>query len=303
MPRPVTIALCTRNGMPWLPAQLDSLLAQGHEDWSLWIGDDGSTDGTLDCLAAFAAAHPGRLARIVEGPRRGSAANFLSLLCHPDFPPHPVALCDQDDVWLPEKLGRAETALRGLGETPAIWAARYLFCDETLERRRPSPLWPRPPSFQNALVQNILSGHTLTLNAAALRLVRRAGVQDVLHHDWWIYQLMTGAGATVLQETEPMLLYRQHGRNTVGAQRGLRARLSRLGRLFDGTYRDWSRHHLAALGGAEWLLSAPAGAVLDRWASAEGRLARLRLFRRQGLHRQSRAETLALMTAILAGRA
>ena len=303
MSRPMTIALCTCNGMPWLPAQLDSLLAQGHKDWTLWVGDDGSSDGTLDCLAAFAAAHPGRLARIVAGPRRGSAANFLSLLCHPDFPPGPVALCDQDDVWLPEKLGRAEAALRGAGEAPAVWAARYLFCDEALAHRRPSTLWPRPPSFGNALVQNILSGHTLTLNAAALRLVRQAGVQDVPHHDWWIYQLMTGAGARVLQEPEPMLLYRQHGTNTVGAQRGLRARLSRLDWLFDGTYRGWNRRHLAALGRARGSLSAPAAAVLDRWAGAETRMERLRLCLRLGLHRQSRAETLALMAAILADRA
>lgn len=152
-------------------------------------------------------------------------------------------------------------------------------------------------------MQNILSGHTLTLNAAALRLVRQAGMQDVPHHDWWIYQLMTGAGARVLQEARPMLLYRQHGANTVGAQRGLRARLSRLDWLFDGTYRDWSRRHLAALGRVEGVLSATAGAVPDRWAAAEGPLARLRLFRQLGLHRQSPTETLALMAAILAGRA
>ena len=97
---PVRILLATWNGARYLQAQLDSYLAQDHDNWALWVSDDLSTDGTWEILQAFAARHPEREIVLKRGPGRGSAANFLSLLCDPELPVGPVALSDQDDVWL-----------------------------------------------------------------------------------------------------------------------------------------------------------------------------------------------------------
>lgn len=301
----VRILLGTYNGAAWLGAQLDSFLAQTHPDWSLWISDDGSTDGTHDIIADFARANPGRVHRVIKGPGRGSAANFLALLCHPDLPVEGLtALSDQDDVWLPGKLARAAAALDPAPEAPPQgWAARFIVTDETLGRRRVSKLWPRGPSFGNALVQNVMSGHTTTLNPAALALIRRAGRQPVPHHDWWIYQLLAGAGAEILLDPAPQLLYRQHADNHYGARWGLRAFTARYVLMRDRRAQGWVSANVAALQDCAPLLTEEARICLAGYRALDGvgGGARVVAFRRLGLVRQSRLGTRMLHAAARMG--
>ena len=72
----ITILMATYNGARFLAAQLNSLAAQTHRNWSLIVSDDGSRDGTMDILHAFDRAHPGRILHLVEGPRAGSPAHI-----------------------------------------------------------------------------------------------------------------------------------------------------------------------------------------------------------------------------------
>jgi Glycosyl transferase family 2 len=169
--------MCTLNGAAYLPAQLQSFVDQVHEDWALWVSDDGSLDETRAVLDQFAAAHPGRDVRIVTGPGQGVAANFLTLLADPALPSGAtVAFADQDDVWLPHKLAHA---LRGLDRIvatpgqPAVYASRTLLTDARLQVRGLSPYHRRAPGFGNALVQNVLGGNSIVLNPAAVALLRR----------------------------------------------------------------------------------------------------------------------------------
>lgn len=297
-PTHVTIALATCNGMPWLQEQLDSLLAQRHGDWSLWVSDDGSDDGTRAVLQAFRAAHPSRVQRVIDGPGRGAAANFLHLLRHPALPDGLVALCDQDDVWLPDKLSLAVAELADKAETPAVWAARYVIADAELRGGRASPLWRRPPSLANAVVQNILSGHTLTLNAAALRLLRRGDMPDVPHHDWWIYLLMAAAGARICVSDQIVLKYRQHQANAMGA-RNL-GRLLRLRRLSNGTLGQWIDRNMQALAARDDHIVPEARDMVAAWGDPT--VSRLGFLRRFGCHRQSRVETGMLHLVATAGK-
>lgn len=303
--RHVRILLGTYNGARWLSAQLQSFYTQTHTDWSLWVSDDGSTDGTREILEDFAEANPGRVERILEGPRQGSAANFLSLLCHPELPVEGLtALSDQDDVWLPDKLARATRALDGGGEAPPQgWAARFFITDETIGRRRVSKGWPRGPSFGNALVQNIMSGHTTTLNPAALSLIRQAGRQPVPHHDWWIYQLLAGAGAEIHLDPEPLLLYRQHADNHYGARWGLRAFIARYVLMRDRKAQGWVDSNVAALEACAPLLSQEARTCLAGYRALDGirGSARVAAFRQLGLVRQSHAGTRMLHLAARLG--
>ena len=119
---PVRILLATWNGAAHLSEQLDSYLAQDHGNWALWVSDDGSDDGTWEILEDFRAAHPDREIRLLRGPGQGAAANFLSLLTHPELPPGPVALSDQDDVWKPCRLSRGLAAVH-VDAGPALYGA------------------------------------------------------------------------------------------------------------------------------------------------------------------------------------
>lgn len=301
-PEHVHILLGTYNGAAWLEAQLDSFLAQTHRDWSLWISDDGSTDGTPALLQEFAAAHPGRVARILDGPRQGSAANYLHLMCHPDLPVRGiVALSDQDDVWMPDKLARAVAYLRRCEDTPCAWAARYLITDADLGGTQVSECWPRAPSLRNAVIQNILSGHTLTFNAPALQIVRQAGPQQVPHHDWWLYLLLSATGARIRFDPGIVLRYRQHTDNTMGTRLRPRSRLKRARALFGGRLRGWMDVNLQALERAPVSLTPEAAHLLRCWPGA-GRLTRLRLLRELGIHRQSRVETSMIYLAVALGK-
>lgn len=292
----IHILLCTCNGAPWLGAQLESLVAQSYPSWQLWVSDDHSTDETLTILANFARSHPHRVAAILDGPRQGSAANFLSLLCHPDLPEGYVALCDQDDIWLPHKLEHAMTRLRPISGRPCAWSGRYVFTDAQMRPLcLPAP-WPRGPSLENALVQNIMSGHTLTLNPEALALVRRAGPVPVVHHDWWIYLLLMACDAQALIDPEVVLHYRQHGRNTMGRRSGLRARATRLAGMMNGTLRDWIAANLAALSQGDLPLSSKARRLIALHDKAQG-AGLHHVLQDLAIHRQNRSETLALALA------
>ena len=142
----VTILMATLNGADHLPAQLASLLAQTHADWRLWVSDDGSTDNTPALLRDFARAHPAREICLLRGPGRGAAANFLTMLCHPDLPCGPVALCDQDDVWLKGKLSRALRRMAGgPPDLPVLYAAESWHCTAELTVRRRSRGRPASP--------------------------------------------------------------------------------------------------------------------------------------------------------------
>lgn len=302
LPR-ITIALCTLNGDAHLAQQLASYVVQSHTAWDLWVSDDGSCDGTRALLEDFAATHgAGREIRILHGPQRGFAANFLSLLCHPDLPAQPVALSDQDDVWQPEKLAVGLACIGG--DTPCLYGAQSIHTDVRLHPVGCS-LGGGVPGFGNALVQNIVSGHSAMLNAPALALVRAAGVPEgVPYHDWWLYQLVTGAGGTVIVRPEAVLMYRQHGANAIGSRRGLRAGAVRTAQVFGRTYGAWVAANTAALRRVARLLTPAARATLDALAATPPRigLARLHIFRRFGIRRQARAGTALVWLAVLSGR-
>jgi hypothetical protein len=85
------------------------------------------------------------------------------------------------------------------------------------------------------------------LDAAAIARTRQVGVVDAPFWDWWITLLLTGVGATVLQDARPGLFYRRHAGNHLGPRAGLQAALWRLNKLRNGTYRRWVCTNLALL--------------------------------------------------------
>lgn len=296
--------MATLNGARHLPDQLASLLGQGHRDWRLWVGDDGSTDGTRALLANFSLRHPDREIRLFEGPRRGSAANFLTLLTRADLPPGPVSFCDQDDVWLPGKLARAVDLLP-VGDRPALYGAASILTDQALRPRGINRSTTLSASFSNSLTQNIFSGHTLCLNSAAVRLARAAGLPDDLaFHDWWLYQLVAGAGGDCVFDPQPVALYRQHGANVMGGGRGILPMLTRSRRVLGREFRRWSDAHRSALAQRSHLLTPEARRLLaEMQGAAPWGTARLQTFRRLGVRRTGQLGTLACWGAAAFGLA
>lgn len=302
--RHVAILLATYQGARYLQAQLDSYLAQDHEDWSLWVSDDGSTDATRDILDAFRQSAGRRIVEVASGPGRGSFQNFMHLLCNPAIGADYYAISDQDDAWLPSHLSRAIALVDAAPAGPVLYGGRTIVTDARLVPQGESPIFRLPPGFRNALVQNISGGNTMVLNRAARAIVERAGPpRDAVCHDWWLYQLLSGAGARVIYDALPTVLYRQHGANQIGSNLGRMAQVRRAAGLLSGRYRDWNRRNLAALDAARDTLSAEHAAILDGFVRLRGQrgMHALAALRALGLYRQTRLGQLSLAVAALAG--
>jgi glycosyltransferase involved in cell wall biosynthesis len=299
-PPRVCILLSTFGGATFLPAQLASLEAQRDVDWRLLWRDDGSRDATVEILRDFG-ARTGRATELDLPGRLGPGASFLALLAA--APGGMVAFCDQDDVWLPDKLARAVAALAALpADRPALYCARQRLVDAELREAGLSPLPGRPPGFGNALVQNIATGCTVVLNDAARRLVAAVPMPAGSMHDWWCYLLVTGCGGQVVFDGEPALLYRQHGRNAVGATAALPLRALRALRRGPEAFLGLLARHRAALAPAPLTHEARAALLALAGLSSGNPLRRLASLRRAGVYRQGRAEDLMLRAWVLLAR-
>ncbi|MCV2870154.1 glycosyltransferase family 2 protein [Defluviimonas sp. WL0002] len=301
----VAILLASYNGARYLREQLDSIAAQDHDDWSLHVSDDGSSDGTLGIVAEFARSHPGR--RIVwrKGPARGSTVNFLSLLCDARISADYFAFADQDDVWLPGKLSRALAALAPSEDRAALYGSRTWIADKTLTIRGISPLPRHRPSFRNALVQSIAGGNTMVLNGLARMLALDAGpAEGATCHDWWLYQLISGAGGQIVFDPVATVLYRQHDANQIGANLSLAARFRRLSQLLGGRFAAWNCANSAELMRTAPLLTQENRDCLDAFQRLrrDRGLTALRRLKAAGFFRQSRAGDLSLALAAAIGR-
>jgi len=300
------ILMATFNGAQDLPDQLDSFRQQSVP-WRLLVSDDGSQDATPEILAQFATQNPTRSVTLLPGPGRGCTVNFLSLLRAAPSDSAFIALADQDDVWLPDKLARARAALATEGATggaqrPALYCSQVWVCNEKLEHRRLSRRTVRPPSFANALVENIAGGNTIMLNNAALRLAQAQAhtAEGVFAHDWWLYLLISGVGGRVIYDPEPSMLYRQHAGNLIGAGSGWSQPL----RVLAGDFADRVGRNITALEAVTAELTPDNRAILEQVRRARRQAApfsALELWR-AGIYRQTLRGTVGLWGAALLGR-
>ena len=301
----VAILMCTKDGAGFIDDQLKSIANQTHENWILIVSDDGSNDGTLAKLQKFAEAHQKKIT-IRNGPGKGVCANFLSLTNDPTIAADYFAFSDQDDVWHADKLRRALAWLASVPvDVPALYCGRteLMSMDEHLQGF--SPLFTRPPAFRNALVQNLGGGNTMVFNRAAKKILEQAATTAVVLHDWWAYQLVSGAGGIVYYDPQPMLKYRQHPDNLIGSNLGWPARLVRLRMMLSGRFRDWNDTNVAALSRLPAHLLQPNNrTTLEQFAKARSGSLRLRLYnlKRSGVYRQTLLGNLGLLMAAILRR-
>ena len=113
---------------------------------------------------------------------------------------------------MPDKLEGAAAYFNKSNESqlPRAYGTRTQIVDESLKPLGLSPEFTLPRSFRNALVQSISGGNTQAFNLAAKELLEQAGPQITISHDWWLYQVVKGAGGIFYYDPTPSILYRQH---------------------------------------------------------------------------------------------
>jgi len=302
----VAVFLATYQGEAYLEAQLDSFFSQDFAQWRVWASDDGSTDRTLPILKKYQAIWGQDKLCIQSGPRKGVTANFLHLTCDERIQADYYAYADQDDIWDPDKLTRAIAWLTTVSkDIPALYCARTRLVDAHNHEIGFSPLFKRPPSFVNSLIQCAGGGNTMVFNDAARQLLQAAGNDsDILAHDWHAYMVVSGCGGQVFYDPIPSIRYRQHGANIIGMSTGWKARLQRVQRLVKGEFRGWSDNNIRVLQRMRSRLMPENRATLDRFAVARGRwlIPRLMQLKSLGLYRQTRFGNIGLVVAVILNR-
>ena len=225
-PADVDILLATYNGGAFLKAQIESLFQQTHGNWRVLARDDGSTDNTVEILRNYADRHPDRFILVEDAEGNlGYVANFARLIERSTA--RYIALCDQDDVWLPDKLTLCLTRLSEMetrhgADTPLLVHSDLKVVDRDLAPIGPS-FWrsrgidaEHGSSLNRLLSQNVATGCTAIFNRPVAALCNPMPEQAVAH-DWWV-ALVAGAFGKIGHIAAPTILYRQHGRNTIGAR-------------------------------------------------------------------------------------
>lgn len=235
----VAVVLAVFNGERFLAEQLSSITAQTYPGWELLIRDDGSTDATLSIIKDHQERHPERIHVLLDNDGNlGPSANFgvLASSARADY----VMFCDQDDVWLPDKIERTLEVMRTMesdhgSETPILVHTDALVVTETLSPLAES-LWhsqhlnvQKGQQLNRLLNQNIVTGCTVMINKA-LRDMAVPVPRKAMMHDWWFALVAVSLGRIGRLHT-PTVLYRQHSGNRLGAGMvGMRDLLGRIGR-------------------------------------------------------------------------
>ena len=302
----VAILLCTYQGQHYLEEQLMSFQAQKHANWVLHVSDDGSSDDTRHILRRYQALLSAEKMSVKEGPLQGFAFNFLSLTADSRAQADYYAYSDQDDVWEADKLERAVAWLQTVSPSvPALYCSRTRIVDAQDVSIGLSPLFEKPPSFANAIVQNIGGGNTMVFNEAARQLIAQTtAANQVVSHDWWAYMLVSACGGAVRYDPYPGVRYRQHANNLVGANNSWRARLFRIRMLAQGRFKRWNDQNVAALQSLEHLMTPENQQTLRLFAQARQDTVVRRLFAlwRSGVRRQTWASHASLFVAALFGK-
>lgn len=212
--------LSTYNGEKYIREQLDSLLNQKGVDIKILIRDDGSKDNTLAVLKEY--QNVTEKVEIIESDNCGSAQSFFELLMEAfkrskiyDY----YAFCDQDDVWLEDKLKIAVSVLDEVPtDKPALYMGAYQMVDANLNKI-PTPQYDPILTLPAAMASNCATGCTMVFNKALLCTLVGYNSKDAIMHDYWTYLVCLLIGGFVYYDKTPHILYRQHGNNVIGGQK------------------------------------------------------------------------------------
>lgn len=217
----ICIIMAVYNGEDYLAEQIDSLLNNSCQNFTLHIFNDHSQDRSEIIIDEYAGKYPDKIFAHHHSENHGVIRNFLegTQIMNADY----YMFCDQDDVWMPDKIKRSLEAMEQLeasvGDQPCI-----VFGDAKMVGR---DLQELAPSFQqqsgyrtdaldpaHILMENKLNGCTILFNRSLQQLLT-VFPPEIRMHDWWIALIGSFFGKIYYLD-QPLLLYRQHEKNVVG---------------------------------------------------------------------------------------
>jgi rhamnosyltransferase len=234
----IAVLLAAYNGEQYIREQLDSILNQQDVDLSIIISVDKCNDTTLSIVNDYASKYPSIISILPYGKKYGSAGNnFTRLLCEVDFKPYQyISFADQDDIWLPYKLTRAVSEIER--NSVDAYSSNVTAFWMTGKRKLIKKSYTQVD--YDYLFESPGPGCTFLLTCALTELIQ-SHLRDNLEkgktfwmHDWYCYSFARYHGFSWYIDPEPMMLYRQHELNVVGANSGWQGFFQRFSTIMNG---------------------------------------------------------------------
>jgi len=222
----ISVALTTYNGAKYLRNQLDSLYAQTRVPDEVVVTDDCSTDSTLDILIEYNSRYG--LKYFINDIPLGVNKNFEKAisLCLGDY----IAICDQDDIWLPSKIEKSYLRLQEIEKNgfPSLVTSTNIHINSKGEKIGANRKEKDSFSYTTSLWGNRNQGCTLMMNRQLLDKVIPFPQNNIM------YDAYIGLTAAMIGNKydigEPLMLYRLHSNNVIGGN-GSQSVLAKLNRL------------------------------------------------------------------------
>lgn len=248
----VAILLATYNGGHFLKEQLDSIVNQTFQDFVCYIHDDGSTDNTVDILKNYSARYPDKFKILNYPGHQGAVGNFLSLIeyavnnCDEKY----YFFSDQDDVWLKNKI---ELELEKIKQVEEYNKPTLVYCDQFIVDRNLNIISKSGMSYsdrshkndnlKHLAFENNAPGCVICINRPLLVLSNQLkNKNNIVMHDWWI-MLVAACWGKIAYLNKPLMMYRQHGDNTLGAERkDIKSKVSKYLKNLNQSLRNKNAH-------------------------------------------------------------
>ena len=213
----VHIMMATYNGERYLRDQIDSIINQSYTDWTLYISDDGSNDGTLEIIEDYCARYSEKVILINKNRVGGAKNNFIYL-----FNSCPNAelymFSDQDDIWLVDKIKKMVEVYEYSAKENILVYSELVVIDSNLQTVSESFIndlhYSKKKEFM--LMNNYIPGCVMMIDNK-MKLSIGNIPKECIMHDWWIAMYATYFG-NIISVNEKLHLYRQHGDNVIGAK-------------------------------------------------------------------------------------
>lgn len=220
----IAILLATYNGEKYIEEQLKTIQNQTFQDFVCYIHDDGSKDNTLTICQKMC-KKDSRFKIMSFPPAGGAKENFLQMMKNIDAEYDYYFFCDQDDYWISEKIQKMlDKALKSSnpngclvfsdvkvvdGNLSTIHESFYQLINAKIDKL----------DYKNVLIKGIIPGCAMMIDKVLLSKANMySDVKKIKMHDWWIVCLAFLVDAEIVYIDKPLILYRQHANNTIGAQ-------------------------------------------------------------------------------------
>ena len=175
----ISVIMSVYNGEKYLEEQLTSIAEQTYTEWHLIIRDDCSEDASLQIAESFRDKYPkGKVDVYKNRSASGSAKNNFFRLIQ-DTAAEYVMFCDQDDVWLSDKIEKTLKTMRqqeiknGTKHVPVLVHSDLYVVDEHLNMVSASlqkyQKLPKKSEVNRLLIQNHVTGCTMMVPLGTIK--------------------------------------------------------------------------------------------------------------------------------------